>query len=239
MHDRLKKNKITIISEIHPQHHGSMDELKRMVLQSKIGGADYVKVQLYSSKKLFNNNDRKYVELTKEELKEIANYSRKIGIETIASVFDEERIKWCEDLKFKLYKIASLTIKNKQLCKKIISTNKPVIASLGMYNFRKKGTPFKSKNVSYLYCISKYPTNLSEVKMPDFKKSFFTGYSDHTVGIGTCLHAVSRGAKIIEKHFTLNKAINCETEKAHVCSMNFEDLKALRENADILSILNS
>ena len=114
-----------------------------------------------------------------------------------------------------------------------------IISDQQMYNFRKKGTPFKSKNVSYLYCISKYPTNLSEVKMPDFKKSFFTGYSDHTVGIGTCLHAVSRGAKIIEKHFTLNKAINCETEKAHVCSMNFEDLKTLRENADILSTLNS
>ncbi len=238
MHNRIEKNKVTIISEIHPQHHGSMDELKRMVLQSKIGGANFVKVQLYSSKKLFNNNDRKYVELTKEELKEIVNYSRKIGIETIASVFDEERIQWCEDLKLKLYKIASISIKNKKLCKKIISTNKPVIASLGMYNFKRKGIPFKSKNISYLYCISKYPTNLSEIKMPDFKKSFFTGYSDHTVGIGTCLFAIARGARIIEKHFTLNKAINCETEKAHVCSMNLEDLKALRENADIISILN-
>ena len=52
MYNRIEKNKVTIISEIHPQHHGSMDELKRMVLQSKIGGANFVKVQLYSSKKL-------------------------------------------------------------------------------------------------------------------------------------------------------------------------------------------
>ena len=73
MKDRLK-NKVTIISEIHPQHHGSMSELKRMILQSKIGGADYIKLQLYNSQKLFNNNLRKYLEISQEELKEITEY---------------------------------------------------------------------------------------------------------------------------------------------------------------------
>ena len=90
MKDRFQKNKVTIISEIHPQHHGSMDEIKRMILQSKIGGADYVKVQLYSSQNLFNNDERKYIEINKTELKEISDYSRNIGIEPMASVFDEE-----------------------------------------------------------------------------------------------------------------------------------------------------
>ena len=80
MKDRFQKNKVTIISEIHPQHHGSMDEIKRMILQSKIGGADYVKVQLYSSQNLFNNDERKYIEINKTELKEISDYSRKIVI---------------------------------------------------------------------------------------------------------------------------------------------------------------
>ena len=57
---KLNKNQrsLVIISEIHPQFLGSISELKRMILQSKIGGADYVKVQLYSSQKLFNNSDR-------------------------------------------------------------------------------------------------------------------------------------------------------------------------------------
>ena len=121
MKDRFQKNKVTIISEIHPQHHGSMDEIKRMILQSKIGGADYVKVQLYSSQNLFNNDERKYIEINKIELKEISDYSRNIGIEPMASVFDEERIDWCEELNFKTYKIASITIKEKKLCQKIIS----------------------------------------------------------------------------------------------------------------------
>ena len=49
---------VTIISEIHPQHYGSMNEIKRMIIQSKIGGADIVKVQLYDSKKLWGHNRR-------------------------------------------------------------------------------------------------------------------------------------------------------------------------------------
>ena len=118
MKDRFQKNKVTIISEIHPQHHGSMDEIKRMILQSKIGGADYVKVQLYSSQNLFKNDERKYIEIDKTELKEISDYSRNIGIEPMASVFDEERIDWCEELNFKTYKIASITIKEKNFAKK-------------------------------------------------------------------------------------------------------------------------
>ena len=118
MKDRFQKNKVTIISEIHPQHHGSMDEIKRMILQSKIGGADYVKVQLYSSQNLFNNDERKYIEINKTELKEISDYSRNIGIEPMASVFDEERIDWCEELNFKTYKIASITIKEKKTLSK-------------------------------------------------------------------------------------------------------------------------
>ena len=52
----LNRKKVKIIAEVHPQHHGDMDKLKRMVLQCKIGGADYVKVQVYNSEKLFNDD---------------------------------------------------------------------------------------------------------------------------------------------------------------------------------------
>ena len=85
-----KQRKIKIISEIHPQHLGSIDESKRMILQSKIGGADFVKVQLYDAKKLFNNSDRHYLQLNKDEFLELANYSKLIGIKLFASIFDEE-----------------------------------------------------------------------------------------------------------------------------------------------------
>lgn len=235
MKTRIKK-RVEIISEIHPQHFGSINETTRMILSSKIGGADYVKVQLYDSKKLFNNNDRKYVELTFEELKYINDYSKNIGIKLFASVFNEEKIEWCEDLGIDLYKIASVSIENKKLCEKIFKTNKRVIASLGMYN--KKFLPYKNKNIEYLYCVSEYPTSLEKIKMPDFNKSSFVGFSDHTIGLAASVYAISRGAKIIEKHFSLNKSLGCDTEKAHVCSMDLNDLKNLRYFADSIVLLS-
>ena len=82
------QRKVKIISEIHPQHLGSIDEAKRMILMSKLGGADFVKVQLYSSKKLFNNNYREYLELSKLEFRELKQYSDSLGINLFASIFD-------------------------------------------------------------------------------------------------------------------------------------------------------
>ena len=65
--------------------------------------------------------------------------------------------------------------------------------------------PFEGKNIRYLFCRSEYPTRYSDLL--NFPKKFdsYYGYSDHLMGIEGCLLAISRGAKIIEKHFTLDK----------------------------------
>lgn len=236
----LNKKKVKIIAEIHPQHHGDMDTIKQMILQCKIGGADYVKLQLYNSMQLFSNNDRQYLEIDEKELTEIKTYSDNIGIELFASVFSPDAIDLCEKLNFKIYKIASRTVNDKKLCEKIFSLKKPVIASLGMYDWKKKGFPFgKKENLKYLYCVSNYPTNLFDIKMPDFNNSDFDGFSDHTIGIAASIYAVSKGAEFIEKHFSINKSLNVPTELGHVCSMDMDDLKKLREIVDSVSLLRS
>jgi len=236
--NKFQRN-IRIIAEIHPQFLGSIDELKRVILQSKLGGADYVKVQLYSSKKLFNNLDREYLEISKIELKEIKSFSDNHGIKLTASIFDEEKLDWCEQLDFPLYKIASRTLsEDKKLCEKIISTNKETIISLGMYDVS-QGIPYKKDNIKYLYCVSKYPTELTDIDMPDFKNSFFDGFSDHTIGIAACLFAASKGAKILEKHFSNYKNLNVATQQAHTCSMNFNELSQIREIIDSITLLKS
>jgi sialic acid synthase SpsE len=238
----MKVNKeqrsVKIISEIHPQNMGSILEAERMILQSKLNGADYVKVQLYSSQKLFGNNDREFIEITRKEFKHLVNYSKDLGIEMFASVFDEERLDWCEEEDIQIHKIASRTVEDTKLCEKIISTGKKIIFSLGMHDYKKLGIPFKDKNIQYLYCVSKYPTNLEDIDMPDFNDSIFTGFSDHTIGTSACLFAVSKGAKIIEKHFSFNKSQNVTTQMAHVCSMDEEDLKEIRFHADNFTLLN-
>ena len=67
MKTNLKQRKVKIIAEVHPQFMGSMNELERMIIQCKANGADYIKLQLYNSKKLFNNNDREYLEFNKNK----------------------------------------------------------------------------------------------------------------------------------------------------------------------------
>ncbi len=236
--NKLQRN-VEIICEIHPQHMGDMNELERMIVQSKISGADFVKVQLYSSNKLFGNNDRSYLDINKDELKKIRDFCNNTGIKLSASIFDEEKLDWCEELDFEVYKIASRTVnEDTKLCEKIISKNKRTIISLGMYDYSTK-LPFKNKNVEYLYCVSKYPTALTEINMPNFDESFFVGFSDHTVGIDAAIYSISKGARIIEKHFTNNKSINVSTQLGHIGSMDYHDLSNLRRIADSITLLRN
>ena len=233
-----KKNKeVKIISEVYPQHNGSINELKRYILLSKLGGASFVKLQLYSSEKLFGNKDRNYLDVKFDELKSLKEFSDQNDIEIFASIFDEEKIEWCEKLNFKYYKIASRTVEDKKLCEKIISCNKTTFISLGMHDWEKNGLPFVGDKIKYFYCVSKYPTMLGELKFPNFNNGKIVGYSDHTVGISACLKAISKGANYVEKHFSMNKSGNINTELAHVCSMNFDDLKLLKELSDSFSII--
>ena len=95
-----------------------------MILQSKMSGADMVKVQLYSSKELFKNEDRSYLEISFDELSELNEFSKDLDIELTASVFDLKKVDWCEKINMKTYKIASVTVKNKVMRKNYISQKK-------------------------------------------------------------------------------------------------------------------
>ena len=77
------------------------------------------------------------------------------------------------------------------------------------------------------------------VDMPDFDDSFFRGFSDHTIGISSCIYAVSRGAKIIEKHFSNSKNLNVLTQQAHTCSMDLSELNLLRSLSDSITLLKN
>ncbi len=114
-----------------------------------------------------------------------------------------------KEFNFNRYKIASRTVVDyPDLVEEIVKEGKQTFVSLGMWEG--EGVPLKESmlNVDYLYCKSLYPTapwELSDLPK-DFNASIYTGYSDHTVGIETSLIAISRGAKVIEKHFTLDKS---------------------------------
>lgn len=218
-----------IIAEIGQNHNGDMEIAKKLISAAKEGGADIAKFQLYDVDTIFTPNFEWYKEakgsqLTKEQVTELADWCRKVGIEFMASVFDTERVGWCEEIDMKRYKIASRSIYDRQLINAIAQTGKDIIASLGMYRETDFPQIDTSGKVDFLYCVAKYPAlpedlNLLEV---DFNK--YSGFSDHTIGIEAALVAMARGAKIIEKHFTLNKKMHGPD---HIISLEPDELRQI------------
>lgn len=219
-----KQNHLIIISEIGINHNGDFKRIEEMIRQSAIGGADFAKFQLYNSHRVFGDDSRKRFEFTFEQVKTISELCNYYNIEFFASVFDEEKLEWCEKLSMNRYKIASRTVvKEPDLCNKIIEIGKPTYVSLGFWE--KDALPFSAENVKYFNCISKYPTSI--IYIHDFSyDERILGFSDHSYGIAYALYNISKGAKIIEKHFTLDKGMDGND---HIGSMNLEELKLLRE----------
>ena len=90
----------------------------------------------------------------------------------------------------------------------------------------------KKNNRIFLSCISDYPTLLSDVIIPDFKKTFFSGISDHSLGISVALKSCALGGQYLEKHFTIDKNLQKITEKAHLGSMDYNELVMLKNLTD-------
>lgn len=225
-----KSPKITIIAELSHQHGGDIDILKTMILQAKLGGADLAKIQLLSSQKMFGDNRKEYAEINCNDFAEVMDYSSKIGITLFPSVFDEERFWACENfLRCRYYKIASKVFENENLCNLIINSQRPVFISNGLNinDFRYTG-----KMVHYFYCVPEYPALLENIKLPDFRNSKYEGFSDHSIGITAAKVAVVKGAKYIEKHFTLSHSLQTSNERGHLGGMDLEQLRELRNFCD-------
>ena len=223
-----------IISEIGINHNGDFRKMEELIRQSSIGGADYAKFQLYNSVRVFGDESRKKNEFTFEQVKTLKEICDHYNIEFFASVFDEEKLEWCEDIGVNLYKIASRTVvKESQLCKDIIKTKKPVYISLGFWEGN--DLPFRGSNNKYLNCISKYPTSYLHLEKFNYDDKI-VGLSDHSYGIAYALHNISLGAKVIEKHFTLNRS---DIGNDHIGSMDLNELKLLREYGNQLEGIHS
>lgn len=217
-----------IISEIFPQHGGSLEVAEQMILQSKMGGADAVKVQLYEATQF--GAERAYLELSKDSLKRLNDYSKNLGIALFATPFTMERLDWCLELDLPYLKIAARMHKElPELTKTIMECKKPTFVSIPS-DTNPEEIDFHDHAI-YLYCVLKYPTRVDEFSMPDFANSRFHGISDHTLGNAGALYASAHGAKYLEKHFTLRKSFQYEIEKAHLGSMDMADLMEIKQTA--------
>ena len=206
---------------------------KYEILQSKMFGADAVKVQLWDTYRMPGEDRHKweYLTMSLNQFRQLELFANKLNIDFFASPFHEDRLEWTKHLK--INKIASSLLEwDLDLCKKIVTTDVLTYCSLGKWH--KSEYPFKENNVKYLHCVAKYPHKYDEAEklMPDKFDDKLVGYSDHTIGIEACKLAIDRGAMVIEKHFTLNHNLQCSTESAHICSMDYSQLAKLRKYCD-------
>lgn len=189
---------MTIVAECGLNHNGDMELAKRMISLAKINGSDLVKFQLYDSDKIPSIDWHRKAELSFEQAKMLFDYGASVGIEVFFSVFDVERVRWCEEIGVKRYKIAYSQQNNRELINLITEYDAP----LGSLIISTDNTRLWG-DVKFLYCVPLYPTPLECINF--YKMDDFDGFSDHTIGLDASKIALARGAEIIEKHFTLDK----------------------------------
>ena len=162
----------------------------------------------------------------------------------MSSPFSLERAEFlCEKLKLNEIKVASSKMTNKKLLKYLNNKTKKVFLSTGMSNIKEINQSLKyldNTEVIIMHCVSEYPLkpkNSNLLAITQLKKEFpkFTiGYSDHCIGNLAVEIAVSLGATVIEKHFTLDKNYKGTD---HILSADFKDLKKLRKDIDLISLM--
>jgi N,N'-diacetyllegionaminate synthase len=218
-------NPTYIIAEAGINHGGDLELAKKLISSAARSGADAVKFQTYLTEKRCPPDKPAVFEILKrcelpfEAFKTLKQHADKCGIQFFSTPFDEESVDYLESIGCELYKIASFDIVNRKLLKKIASTGKLVILSVGMANVEEIKTAYKllrkgTKKISVLHCISSYPTNEQDARLENIRALEETfdcviGQSDHTADIIVPLYAVAVGAQILEKHYCLNGQKDC------------------------------
>lgn len=179
----------------------------------------------------------KKLEMPDEWHVELKRYASKKGIGFLSTGFDEESIDFLNELGMDLLKIPSGEVTNMPYLKHVASKGKPIVLSTGMANLSEisaaidvlSDNGINRNDITVLHCNTEYPTPLHDVNllaMLDIKEKFNTkiGFSDHTLGIEVPIGAVALGAKLIEKHFTLDRSMPGPDHRA---SLEPKELKAM------------
>jgi N,N'-diacetyllegionaminate synthase len=196
----------------------------------------------YQQQNSSNNDDLQYnmiknLELSKANHFELQAYCKNKNIGFLSTGFDEESVDFLSEMNIPFYKIPSGEITNFPLIRHIALKGKPVILSTGMSTLEEvnKAIDILTSNgipkddITLLHCNTEYPTPMCDVNLKAMLKlkevfGVIVGYSDHTLGIEVPIAAVALGAKVIEKHFTLDRTMEGPDQAA---SLEPNELKAM------------
>ncbi|WP_456480717.1 pseudaminic acid synthase [Nautilia sp.] len=261
--------KVFIIAELSANHGGSLQTAKDTIYAAKESGADAVKLQTYTADWLTVECKKedfiikggtlwdgmslyelyKNAAMPLEWHEELFIYGRSLGLDVFSSPFSKEAVDFLEQFNPCAYKIASFEITDYGLVDYAASKGKPVIISTGIASLQEIQDVVdicKKRKVepAFLKCTSAYPAPRSEVNLktiPAIKEMFNVevGFSDHTLGISAPIAAVATGARIIEKHFILNKSLDSPDKNFSLTPAEFKEMvKAVRETEEMMGEVN-
>lgn len=202
-------------------HNGDIKLAKKMIDEAKNCGADAIKFQTYKSEEFLTRatpyfDTFKNVELSYESFGELKDYSKSRGITFFSTPFDIESADYLKKIGVPCFKIASSDLTNIPLIRHIAKLNTPMIISSGLATMQEVEEAVNcclfegNKEIALLHCVANYPTlpeetNLSAMNTMKERFGLPVGYSDNGESPLVDLAAVSMGANLIEKHFTLDK----------------------------------
>lgn len=186
---------------------------------------------------------KKKIEFNLSQYKKLKKYADQLNIDFIASCWDEEAVDFMKKIKIPFYKIASACITDIGLLKKLKKTKKPLIMSTGMSTESQIDSCVKilgEKNLCIMHCTSSYPSRTNELNLKYIKKlkkkykKSIIGYSGHETNLSSTIAAVVLGAKIIERHITLDRSMWGTDQKSSI-----EPLGLARLIRDIKTVTDS
>lgn len=243
---------VFIIAEAGVNHNGQLATALRLVEAAKEAGADAVKFQTFRAERIVgaaaekaayqkrhtSSDETQYQMLKRLELSEEAHYRlvehcRAVQIEFLSTPFDDESADFLARLGISRFKISSGEITNTPFLQYIAEKGRPVILSTGASDLGEVAAAIAAleaggaTQISLLHCVSQYPAPYEDINlraMHTLANVFRVpvGYSDHTLGIEIPVAAVAMGARIIEKHFTLDRNMPGPDHQASIEPLDFQ-----------------
>lgn len=224
-----------VIAEIGHNHQGDLDTAKALFRAAKECGVDAVKLQKRYNRSLYTRKHfdspynsehafgptyglhRQALEFNAREYSALKKYAKKLGLVFFATPFDGKSVDFLEEIDVPCYKTASADIHNTPLLAYVAKTGKPVFISTGTATMEDVQRAFQTvwpinRQIAFLQCTATYPTDPEQMDLrviETYREKFPTvvGLSDHYNGIALDVAAYLLGARVIEKHFTLNRAM--------------------------------
>ncbi|CAN1534442.1 SpsE Sialic acid synthase [Methylophilaceae bacterium] len=243
-----------IIAEIGVNHNGDINLAKKLIEAAKSAGADAVKFQTFTAASLVSPDTPKVhyqlntssidethyemlkrLELSKKDHFDLATYCQKLEIDFISTPYDIQSAAFLAEMNVPFFKTASADLVDIPLQRYIAATGKPTMIATGMASIGEVERVVNiyeeadNSNIVLLHAVSNYPCSdesLNMRAMSTLAQSFYlpVGFSDHSVGHLAAVISIAMGAKVIEKHFTLDKSMTGPDHRASSTPLEFSEL---------------